>query len=511
MNKSNIKTIILITFFTFISRFLGLIREVLFANNFGISKYTDTFFISIFVITIFTEIFRQAITTTLVPILIKIQKLDSKYTSNMYVSSFIGIMLIISSAVTLFVFLYSRSFVSFIAPSFPREQIDFAVSLINIGLFSISISVLASVYRGYLNSRGKFIENSLADFSTNIILILYLFFISGLFSFEGYIIAMNIALIFQIIIQLPILKSISFSFKINFSTKNPYMRSHFLNIMPVLLSVGISDINGLIDNFFASGLDPGSLSLINYGLKVKNLIVSILILPFSTIFLPIVSKIYNEDKNYFIVFINKVINFMILILLPMSFFIAGVSYEIIEVIYQRGEFLVDSTIKTSTVLIAFSIGILGFGGKIILNQIFYSLHKNIFSFYGLVIGLVSNLIFNILLAPKFGIVGLAFATSLSAFFSFIFLLFSLNKFVKLNFSFFLKNFIKVIIISFIMFILSKILNDFLKLFLNSIILLTLLRLFLLLISSVIFILISYIMLKLIDFNQLLSFYRKSRN
>jgi len=83
------------------SKFLGLIRDMLMASNFGASIISDTFFLSNTVLILITTLITHAINTTMIPVLSKIMIDDGISAKNKLTNNILHIMVISSSIVVI--------------------------------------------------------------------------------------------------------------------------------------------------------------------------------------------------------------------------------------------------------------------------------------------------------------------------------------------------------------------------------------------------------------------------
>lgn len=124
---------------------------------------------------------------------------------------------------------------------------------------------------------------------------------------------------------------------------------------PLFLSITIGIINNIVDKAFASSLPIGSISALTYSYTIVGMIsglaVSGLITSSFTSTAESVSAIDDESlKNK----TGKLTETIIKILTPIAAFTIIAAYFIVNVIYQRGEFTVISTMMTAPALIAYA-------------------------------------------------------------------------------------------------------------------------------------------------------------
>ena len=103
------------------------------------------------------------------------------------------------------------------------------------------------------------------------------------------------------------------------------------------------------------------------------------------------------------------------------------STSIISMLFARGDFSNEALKMTSNAFFYYSIGMIGFGLRDIISRVFYALQDSRKPAINAGIGMLINIILNIILSKYLGLGGLALATSISAIVTTILLLKSLRK------------------------------------------------------------------------------------
>ena len=98
----------------------------------------------------------------------------------------------------------------------------------------------------------------------------------------------------------------------------------------------------------------------------------------------------------------------------MSVGMALISSDIIQLIYQRGEFTAHSTMLTSKALLFYSIGMIGYGLMEILNKAFYAMQDSKTPMKTSVVAILLNIILSLTLVKYMGYTGLPLAASITS-------------------------------------------------------------------------------------------------
>ena len=172
-SKKAAKSVLIIIIFTIGSKVLGFIREALIANKFGAGIETDTFFIALTAISLFTSMITQSINTTMIPVLSKVEVEEGKDGKNNHTNNLVNIIALTSILIITVAWILSPFIIKILASGFKGDQFRMAVIMMRIGLPAIFFAGIQGVYRGYLQSELMFTESAAAQFPYNFT---YIFF-----------------------------------------------------------------------------------------------------------------------------------------------------------------------------------------------------------------------------------------------------------------------------------------------------------------------------------------------
>jgi putative peptidoglycan lipid II flippase len=116
-------------------------------------------------------------------------------------------------------------------------------------------------------------------------------------------------------------------------------------------------------------------------------------------------------------------------LLPASAFLMVLAEPVTRLVFQRGEFGVDSTDLTSAALFAFTLGLVFNGASLLVIRAFFSLQLPWTPTRIAALGLVLNVVLNAILYRPLGVAGIPLATSIVSLVTFLVLLHRLGDHV----------------------------------------------------------------------------------
>ncbi|WP_352419468.1 murein biosynthesis integral membrane protein MurJ [Proteiniborus sp.] len=422
------KSALIIVFFTFGSKLIGFIREMLIASKFGSSMETDSYFIAITATGLIIGLISNAISTTFIPVITEVEAKEGKIGKIEHTNNMINVVFIISIILLIIGWIASPIIVRIVARGFVGEQFDLTVKLNRIAMPMILFSGIVGVLTGFLHSENKFATSSALGFPRNLVYIVFLLFFSSKFGIVGLMVASTIAVASQVIILIPDAIKSGFKYKLIFDFKDVYVKRILILSVPVLISVAINDLNAIVDRTLASSLEVGSISALNYANRLINLILGVFITAVTTVIFPLLSKESNDGNidNLKIV-MGRGINIIMIMIIPASVGMIALAKPIIEIAFERGSFDVIATQMSSQALMFYSIGLLGMSVTLLLNRVYYSLQDTKAPMVNGAISVGFNIILSLILVKFMAHSGLALATSIATTIATILLLYGLKK------------------------------------------------------------------------------------
>lgn len=448
---------------TMLSKVIGFGREIVLGYFYGTSAYSDIYITALNIPTIVFAIIGTAIGTTFIPLYHEILEKKGKERASMFSSNITGIILCISLFLAIVGFIFAVPLVKLFAISFTGEKLALTVEFVRIMMISVVFLSLSSLMTAFLQIEGQFNIPGMVGFPYNVIVITSIFlsaFLNNIYILAiGGLLGMASKFLFQLFYSLK--KGYRFGIKIDL--KDEYLKKMLILIIPVCIGVAVNQINTMVDRSLASGLGDGIITALNNANKLNGFVMGLFIITIGDVIYPTLSKLSNENNSQeeFGNSVARCVNCIILLILPISIGAMVLSFPIVRILFERGAFDERSTMLTATALIFYSIGMVGFGLRDILNRVFYSLKDTKTPMINGIIAMVLNIVLNLILVQFIGYKGLALATSLSAIICIVLLFISLKK----RLSYFgqdkiKKTFFKTSIAALLMGFVSKVIYDF---------------------------------------------------
>jgi putative peptidoglycan lipid II flippase len=418
------KFITSVSFFTLISRLLGLLREVLMSHYLGATLVSDAFLIAFKFPNFFRRFFAEgAFHAAFVPEFTSLLK-DPSQAKKLFcdVKIMMGVVLCI---LVMLVELLTPFFMSIIAPGASDELKKLASSLTKITFPYILLISLSAILSGVLNSLNRFAAAAAAPIILNIFMIGAL-----LISPDPYTLSVSVILagIGQWAFLMVLSNRQGYALKWQKLSITPPLKNILKRMGPGMISAGISQINMLIDLTFASFLSVGSLSYIYYADRLNQLPLSIFGIAIATVILPFLSKaVSSSDRRSIERIQTNSLCFTLRLSLPSAIGLVLLSHDIIELVYGHGRFTNDAVTHTANALAVLGVGLPAYIILKVFNNCFFS-RKDTKTPMGLsVICIGIHIMCNFLFIEKFGHVALCAATTLAAWCQVIFTFIILKK------------------------------------------------------------------------------------
>lgn len=412
-----VKSGIIVAFFTLISRFFGLARELFIAATFGTTAIADCVNVAFKFPNLFRRIFGEgALSAVFIPMYSE-KLLSSKKSARIFSGEIFVLLLITLVALTLILQIFMPMLMLLIAPGFINsgEKYDLAIILCRLTTPYIIFISITALFGGMLNSVRKFAAFAFTPILMNICIITIPYVLQN-FTQEHYSVAyaLLIAGALQVGFMYFCLIRSKMHFPIIFKPQDPEVKSLIKKMGPASMSSGALQLNLFISQSIASFI-PGAVSILSYADRLYQLPLSLIGVTFGTILLPELSQIYKK-KNYEEAnnLQNKAIKISTAISIPSMCGLFILADPIIFYIYERGEFTSTDTFLTANALSAFSLGLPAFVLAKIITPIFYANLDTKTPLKITVYSLFINTSLNIILMIPFDYIGIAIGSSIAA-------------------------------------------------------------------------------------------------
>jgi len=363
---------------TGLSRALGLVREIVAANYFGargpINAFTIAFQIPNLVRALVAD---AALSSAFVPVFSELLEKGEKARAWRVASTVFWLFLLIVGGITALFILAAPV----LMPPLTDAYDDLAVTLSQI-LFPIVVLIgLFGIITGILNSYDQFTIPALTPVFWNLAIIIGLVVgvpradtESGkLYVYAGSIV---VGTVIQLLLPLPWLRGLDGRLRLALDLRDPAVKQVFKLMVPVMLGLGLINVNAVIGTVVASKLiDPTiAPNAIDKAFRIYMLPQGMFSVAVATILYPSLARLAARgDLAGFRATVSTGLRQINFLLIPAGVASAVLAEPIVRLLYERGAFEPDQTTVVAGALAAFSLGLTFNGMMLMLNRGFFSL------------------------------------------------------------------------------------------------------------------------------------------
>jgi putative peptidoglycan lipid II flippase len=408
----------IISLATFISRILGLIRDMIISGYFGTGMATDAFFIAFTIPNLLRRLLGEgSLTVSFIPVYTEYLIRQPQEAPK--------VVHITGSAIACLLFTLTISGI-ILTPWIIKFQafgwkdpslIKLTILLTRICFPYLFFIGLVALAMGVLNSHRHFAAPALAPTLLNISMIASVLFLAPWINPPILTLAVGVFIggLTQFLLQLPFLKAQGITFKMDIDFRHPALRRIAIMMAPMMVGIAAFQFNQVVNRFLASFLPQGSISYLYYADRIFEFPLGLFAIALGVAVLPTFSRLVAEGRmEEFKEEVNFSLRVIVLITLPAMVGMIILRVPILNLIFQHGAFTYHSTIMSAQALLYYSFSIWAYGGINVLSRAFFSLKDAKTPVKIALVSLVANFLLGIILMHPLRHGGLALANSLSA-------------------------------------------------------------------------------------------------
>lgn len=410
------KTAGMVSGMIFISRLLGLAREMIVGRFFDRAD-TDAFFAA-FVIPDFMYylLVGGALSAAFIPLFSGYLARGEEEEGWRMTSTFLNITIIFLSAFTLFGMIFARRLAPLVAYDFRDQQLNLLVQLIRMMFPAVFFTALAGLMGGILHSYRRFFIPALGPVIYNTGIILGAFYLGGRFGIKGMAVGVVVGAMANFFTQaFYVAKITGGGYDPSYlNPRHPGFRKILVLMLPALVGLSATQLNNWVTINMASGLAEGSITALRFAQRLVLLPLGIFAMAISTVFFPTLARFAARKKwKDFQDNLALAVRAIFYITVPSGVGFIILRYNIIQLLFEYNKFTAQDTQMTAYALFFFSFGLFAHGAIQILPRGFYALKDTVtpvkITGSTVVLGIILNFIFLRYTGLKHGGLALSFS------------------------------------------------------------------------------------------------------
>lgn len=405
-----------------LSRVLGYARDVVLMNMFGQSYMTDAFNVAFTIPDfIYNVLIGGAIASAFIPVFSSYLATDQPdkawRTSSIFSTWSLTIMVVLVALA--FVFTYP---LLGLLTSYDHEAMRLPVILTRITLIQALFMALSAIATGILQSYQHFTWPAIGTLLYNAFILLFgIVLVKPIeniwpgYGIAGFSVGVVIGALATLVVQIPTLIKVGFNYKPCFDTKDEGLRKMVRLLIPVLIGLSVSQINVLVTQYLATGLDDGIYTALRTANRFMQLPLGLFAVSICTAIFPTMTAQaaqgeYEELKKS----MSLALRTSLFIILPAAVGMIVLREPIIRLLFEfSGRFTSYDTFICGQALFWYCLGLPGYSATFSLIRVFYALQDTKTPIIVSVIAIVLNAVLSFILVHPLQHIGLALAYSIS--------------------------------------------------------------------------------------------------
>ena len=403
-----LKSASIISIITVVSRILGYVRDQRLTLLLGTSGIADSFVLAYRIPNVLRRLVGEgSMTASFIPVFTDYMRNRTKEETWAFANRLFWTFCVVLSALTVLGVIFSPLFVRFFS-MFGKNQIQFEAVYLNRLMFPYILFIgMAAMAMAILNCFHIFGMPAATPILLNISFIF--FSVAAVwrhFSSPAAALAVGVLVggIFQFFLQVPQLVKRGMSFQFGVSFTDPGVRRVAKLMVPGFVGIGIAQINLLVDTIFANAkvMPEGSLVSLYVADRVTELVLGGYAIAVATAILPMMSHQASagdhEGMKKTFLFALRIVSF---ITIPAAVGLVILREPIVQVLFQHGRFVAESTRLTARALLYYALGLPAFAAVKLIVPAFYSTQDTRTPVRVAVITMLANILLNVVFLVYF--------------------------------------------------------------------------------------------------------------
>ena len=411
----------LFSLLTGFSRISGLVREVVAAGYFGTAGAMSAFNFAFLLPNLIRSLFADsALSAAFIPVFTELLEDGKRREAFRLAGAMFGLILAVLGTLTVLAVVLAPIIVPPLTGSEFTTELDVLTAGLSQVMFPIVVLLgLNGLVVGVLNAHDHFSVPALAPVVWNVVIIVALVALQGLFEgrerIYAYAIGVLVGTVIQLLMSLAAFRSIGFSMRISFAWRDPRIRQILVLMLPVTIGLGLINFNMLINAVLSSEVAEGAFAAINYAFRIYMLPQGVFSVAVATVLFPALSRLAaRRDLDGLRAVLGTGTRQIALLLIPATVATLVLAEPMTRLVYERGEFGPDSTDMVTEALFWFSLSLPFSGVNLLLTRTFFSLQRPWMPTALAGLTLLINAIVSYALHERFGIAGIVFGTVVSS-------------------------------------------------------------------------------------------------
>ncbi|MDQ7792478.1 MAG: murein biosynthesis integral membrane protein MurJ [Clostridia bacterium] len=401
---------------TILSNIFGLIRETIIAYQFGATAQTDAYLVASVIPMALSGMVAGAVAVAFIPVFTEYRLKAGEGEAWTIASAVITLAALFLVAGAVLYLLAAPFLVPLLGPGLAPETKALAVHLSRLLVPAIIFTGLVGLATAVLNAYRHFTFPAFAGLLNNFGIIGGALLLGGLMGISGLVVgAVAGAAAHLLALSVPLAGKKTYYRPTLKGLRHPGVKKIGLLLLPFIVGSAAGQINLLVDRVLASGLVEGSISALNFAVRVMQLPLGIFAGAAATAAYPFLAEqAAAENADDLRRTFSEGLRVLWFIVFPLSVGLMVLGQPIIRLLFERGAFDAAATQMTAVALLYYSLGIFAHAANVLLVRVYFALQDTATPTKLGLLAVGLNIVLNLILVRYLAHGGLALASSIAA-------------------------------------------------------------------------------------------------
>ncbi len=421
--------LVVMVFFV-LSRFTGILREVILSDRFGTSAAYDAYLAAFRVPDLlFQLVAGGALGSAFLPVFASFWIKDDKGDAWLLFSRVLNLLTLALLAGAGLAALLADPIVRYVlAPGFTPDQQALTALLMRGMLLGTVVFGASGLVMGALNATEHFVAPAAAPVLYNLAIILAAWFLAPAWGIYGLVAGVVGGSLAHLLVQLPVLWRKGAVYHWSLALRDESVRTVLKLMGPRVLGLFFVQMHFLVNTILASGLGAGSLSALNYAFLLMLLPQGIIAQAIATAAFPTFSAQFAAGQPDLLRrTVSQTLRTVIFLSVPAAAMLYVLDRATIGVLFEHGEFTARSTELVIFALQFYLLGLVAHSALEIIVRAFYAVQNTLTPVAVGIAAMIANIGLSLLLVRPLSFGGLALANSIATTLEMLLLLWLLQR------------------------------------------------------------------------------------
>lgn len=403
---------LLVSVVTAASRVTGFLRDAVTAAVFGAGADLDAYLVAGQVPNVVIALLGTATVTAAIPAVSRRVRGEDVTGGHRLFRTVCLVVLAALAVASLALAAAAPSLVHVLAPGFEPDQVALAGGLSRILLLSTVLVAGMNLVSALLQVHRRFFWPAAVGIVFNVVVVAMAVLLGRRLGVAALAWGFVLGSLLRVLVQLPSLRRTGFRWRGPVRLGDPGVAATAGLLPVILLGHLASNVNTLVDRVVGSALDDGAIAALNYAYRLVTLPHGLLVLALLQVLYPALGAAAGR-RDEFRALTDRSGRVLVAVLVPVAGLLAALAVPIVTLVYGRGAFTAEDVARTAAGLAGYAPGLVAMGVRDLALRGLYGMSDRWRPAAVTVAGMVVNVVADLTLGRRFGLPGLAVATSLS--------------------------------------------------------------------------------------------------